>query len=204
MNDADRQRALEKKKLLQAQLAVAEQSKQLVNWWLPAIHVLETEQTGWTLQYLTYAEGDQYRLWLQELRRQPWHAFSFSDAVILNRDDSFIHDRIFTDYPSVNPLRYLPRLSQQTEPRDTAGQVLTRARDFFRIEDQPVYLFFARLSPVIKLPISSIIKFTNTELLLNVEDICITPMNFDWLIFRSLEDEWQFGYREKKPAAVIG
>ncbi len=194
MNDEDHKRLLEKKKLVHAKQAVTEQSKQLINWWLPAIHVLQKEQVDWKLEYLACVPGgDQYNFWLQELHRQPWQAFSFSDAVILKQEDSFIHERIFHDHPSVLPLRYFPKLSHKADPDDTARGVLNRARSLLTIDDQPVYLFFARLSPVISLPLSTIIKLADTDLLLSGEDICITPMNFDWLIFRSLEDEWLFG-----------
>lgn len=194
MNEVDRKRLLEKKKLLHAQQAVTEQSKQLIKWWLPAIHVLQTEQTGWALKYLACAGDDTYHFWLKELRREPWKQFSFTDAVILNHEGLYIHDRIFNNYPSVLPLRYFPKLSHKADPGDKASDVLNRAYSFLAIDDQPVYLFFARLSPVISLPLSTVIKLADTELLLSLEDICITPMNFDWLIFRSLEDEWLFGY----------
>ncbi len=197
MKETDRLQLLNKKKLLQARLAVAEESKQLMNWWLPAIQVLQEEQTSWVLEYLAPASDDKYSFWLQELRRKPWQEFSFNDAVILNREDAYVHDRIFNNYPSVLPLRYFPELSHKADPLDTADQVLNRARSFLHIEEEPVYLFFARYSPVIILPISTIIKHADTDLLLDREDVCITPMNFDWLIFRSMEDEWRFGYGRK-------
>jgi hypothetical protein len=196
MKEEDKLKSIQKKQLLKAKLAVEEESRQLADWWLPAIQTLQAEQVEWSLQYLAFARGDKYSFWLEELQTQPWKAFSFNDAAILDQDHPYIHNRIFIDYPSVHPLRYLPELAHNADPAYTASQAMQWASGFIYTEEQPVYLFFARFPPVIILSLSSVIRLADSELLLPGEDVCITPMNFDWLIFRSLEDQWRFGHKK--------
>lgn len=192
MDDAARMRLEKKKKNMQAQLQVTKQSEHLANWWLPFVTDLQDAGIPWQIAYLAAAPGETYLPWCRELQRPPWSGMKFSDDVILDRESSPVHDQLFNTFPTTNPLRYLPPipvLGSQEGLANSFSSLLPKAIHMYR---QPVYFVFARMSPVIRINVSHFLEMAAKQLLPEGEDICIIPANFEWLLFRSLEDEWRF------------
>ena len=197
MNEADRRRLSEKKNQVQAKQVVAEQSSQLAKWWLPTLQLIRQQGIEWQLEYFTCATGLHYTHWQNQLQQNPWLSAEPEKLLVHDRDLLYVHDEILTRYPGHNPLRYFPKLSFTPDLYSTTDQqVLTEAFQKLGLKDGPVYVFFMRLQPVLVLRFSDLVTLVGKGLFDLIEDICITPANYNWLIFRSLEEEWQFGHKE--------
>ena len=60
--------------------------------------------------------------------------------------------------------------------------------------EEKVFLFYTRFTPVLRVPFSTV-ALLKEEDIMNPEDLCIMALDGRWLIFRSLENEWTWGYR---------
>jgi hypothetical protein len=197
MNETDRQRLEEKKKQVQAQQQVKAQSERLAAGWLPTLQLIQQKRIAWRLEYFICTTGLTYTHWKMQLGREPWQSAEPNKLLLLEKDEVYVHNELVDHYPNHHPLRYVPEL--QYTPGENSWsekEILTEAFEKLGFPDQPVYFFCMRLPPVLILRFSDIIKLAGEGLLKELEDICITPVDYSWLIFRSLEDEWQFGYKE--------
>ncbi len=61
------------------------------------------------------------------------------------------------------------------------------------LSNQPIYLFFVRMSPVIKMDLFDLALIASNDILPDHEDMAIMAIDGSWLIFKSLEQEWVFG-----------
>ena len=197
MDEASRQRLVEKKKWVQAQQEVITQSKQLADWWLPALQLVRQSGIEWKLEYFNCITGLSYTHWQNQLQHEPWLSAEPHKLILKEQASFYVHENVLKHFPNHHPLRYLPQLSfTPSLSSNTDQQVLTEAFQRLGLKDEPVYFFFMRLPPVLVLQFSDLVKLAGNGLLPSLEDICITPANYNWLTFRSLEDEWQFGKRQ--------
>ncbi len=195
MDESQKSNSHQKKVQLQARLAVNEHSAQLVKYWYPVLEVIAQSGIAWSLAYLDCVTGLKISCWQETLQQLPWHKHGIPQSAIREQDNYTIHDQIFATFPGTLPLRYLPSLTHSLDyPADMPVTILQKAVAELSLPEQMVYLFFTRLSPVLIIPLSGLLKVTDPALFPETEDICIAPVTGNWLIFRSLEDEWRYGY----------
>ncbi len=195
MKENNNKDLIQKRQQLQIQIRINELNGHLADWWLPTIQLLNQEKCKWSLEYLVCATGDEHGFWGKVLFQPPWNQFHFTGEVIRNEKYHYVHEKIYKSFPGNHPVRYVPNLSvYKSEKVNNNQSILENIIKILGIVDQPVYLLFARMAPVIVMQLSDIVKLANTELLLSSEDICITSVSYEWLIFRSIEDEWRHGF----------
>ncbi|MDP3129310.1 MAG: hypothetical protein Q8M81_12505 [Sediminibacterium sp.] len=201
MQEADRERLEEKKKQAQAQQEVMAQSQQLASWWLPILDLVLQQQYPWQLAYFTCATGYAFTHWEKQLQSDPWVGVAGDRLVIKEQSSLYVHDGVTEHFPGHHPLRYEPKLpftpglSNASDP-----EILTAAFQQLGLTDGEVYFFCMRLSPVLLLRFSDLVLLAGKGLLDLPEDICIAATDYSWLIFRSLEGEWQYGYQQQQTA----
>ncbi len=194
MDEQKRADSQQKKTLLKVRLAIKEKSAQLVAYWYPILEVINQEGVPWKLEYLDCVTGPAFEFWQEELKKSPWNKYDLSPEVVQEREDLYFHDKVLSTYPGTLPLRYLPELSNQfNQPQDPIRITLEKCITALKLPEQPVYFFLSRFSPVLVLPLSDLLRLANDAVLPLFEDVCITSNHTDWLIFRSMEDEWRFG-----------
>ena len=105
-------------------------------------------------------------------------------------DVYYVHTKLEELYTSQLSLRYNPTLDNHVAyERDTA-LMLERAATTLNIsKNEEVYFFYARFTPVLRLPFETIALLKEQDIMMP-EDLCIMPIDYNWLIFRSLENEW--------------
>ncbi|WP_159076395.1 hypothetical protein [Flagellimonas amoyensis] len=97
--------------------------------------------------------------------------------------------KLFEQYPSVHPLRYVPPI-----PMIQGEASLQKAGDSLSLDEQDVYLYYLRYACVLKLSWKELISIPEDELF-NFwhADTVLFPEQLDWLISYSLEEEWYAG-----------
>ncbi len=194
MQEEKKRNLSQKKEELQIRLQVRESCRLLEQNWLTAYASLQQQGVSFSIRYLACAGEAEKEAWHTELRNAPWRSMNIHDESILRTDVSPVHEQLFSLYPGVLPLRYLPDL-QTYVPDTTAShrQILAELKTRLSLEDPVVLLFFTRFTPVIRLRYNDLLATTDNEWMLSLEDVCISAEDLSWLIFCSMEDEWRYG-----------
>jgi hypothetical protein len=193
MNEQERNSSLLKKERLANKLAVDQQSSFLATWWIEIANVIKEAGVNWNLEYLEVVNQNQYDFWIEQLKRDPWANFSFPDTVIHKGDHYWVHELFYSNYPSSLPLRYLPKLEKWLTNSSDKGATLKEIMAKLNLSNQPIYLFFVRMSPVIKMDLFDLASIATNDIIPDHEDTAIMALDGSWLIFKSLEQEWVFG-----------
>lgn len=182
-----------KKQQLKDKLAVDQQSSFLATWWIEIANSIKETKIEWSLEYLEVVNQNQYYFWMGILKQEPWIGFSFPDTVIHKGDRYWVHELFYSNYPSSLPLRYLPRLEKWLTNRSDNGATFKEILAKLNLSNQTIYLFFVRMSPVIKMDLFDLALIASNDILPDHEDMAIMAIDGSWLIFKSLEQEWVFG-----------
>ncbi|MDN3725096.1 hypothetical protein QRD02_11935 [Aequorivita sp. SDUM287046] len=100
---------------------------------------------------------------------------------------------LFDQYPSINPLRYVPPL-KPIGSIESASDALTKAITRLGLRDEDVYLHYLNFAPLLKLKMADLAEKASEELFnLWYGDVVIFPEDLSWLVSHSLEEEWYAG-----------
>ncbi|MBT9483934.1 hypothetical protein [Sediminibacterium sp.] len=194
MNEQERNSSLLKKERLINKLAVDQQSSFLATWWIEIANLIKEAGVNWNLEYLEVVNQNQYDFWIEQLKREPWANFSFPDSVIQQGNIYWVHELFYSNYPSSLPLRYLPKLEKWPINSSDNGATLKEIIAKLNMSNQPIYLFFVRMSPVIKMDLFDLALIASNDIMPDQEDTAIMAIDGSWVIFKSLEQEWVFGH----------
>jgi len=194
MNEQERNSSLLKKERLVNKLAVDEQSSFLVTWWFEIANSIKEAGFDWSLEYLEVVNQKKYDFWVEKLKQDPWANFSFPDSLIHKGDCYWVHELFYSNYPSSLPLRYLPKLEKWPINCSDNGETLKEITAKLNLSNQPIYLFFVRMSPVIKMDLFDLASIASNDIMPDHEDTAIMAIDGSWVIFKSLEQEWVFGH----------
>lgn len=195
MDEETRNRLAIKKQSAQEKQEVAAQSRLLADWWLPTLELVQNAGIEWRLEYLTTAGDDQLSHWAMQLQQMPWAKFPIEKLLVF-APSPYVHESVATFFPGTHPLRYLPQLASGPATENSGGQqILKEAAQQMGIGDQPVFFFFMRLSAVLQLRFDDLVTLAAQGIFDAPEDSCVAPADYSWLVFRSLEGEWQYGKR---------
>ncbi len=193
MNEQEKHMLLMKKQRLLNKIAVDEQSSFLVTWWLGIANLINRTGYKWELEYLDVVTENQWQYWIDKLAQEPWSNFSFSNTIILKGELYWVHEMLYLKYPSTLQLRYLPASSTIIKEEYDLKKILKAIIDENNLKSQLIFLFYVRMSPVIKINLTDLLQLNLEEILPEHEDVAVMAIDGSWLIFKSLEGEWVFG-----------
>lgn len=193
MNEQEKQKLLLKKQQILDKIAIEKQSSFLANWWIEVANSIKEAGLNWSLEYLEVVMQQQYDFWIEKLNQDPWSSFSFSESVIQIGDKYWVHEMLYLNYPSILPLRYLPENSTVIQEEANLKIHLKTIIDANELKNQVIFLFYVRMSPVIKINLTDLLQLNLEEILPEQEDVAIMAVNGSWLIFKSMEGEWVCG-----------
>ncbi len=193
MNEQDKHNSLLKKERIFNKIAVEKQISFLATWWLEIARSMNDANCIWELEYLDVVTDNQYKFWNEKLNQDPWSSFSFSESVIQIGDKYWVHEMLYLKYPSILPLRYLPANSTVIREEANLKIHLKAIVDTNELKNQVIFLFYVRMSPVIKINLTDLLQLNLEEILPEHEDVAVMAIDGSWLIFKSLEGEWVFG-----------
>lgn len=184
-----------KKASIQTKLKVKETIKLFVKNWLEVYELLLSNQIPHQLLYLTITTAAELPFWLPELESAPLKNYGFTEQHLATNPELDIKNKLFTAFPNTYPLRYMPALPKLVNAiYNQPAENLTNAINQLQLpKDTAVYLVYLYYQPIIKIQLKDLLS--NAHLLLDFpfEDIVITPLDFSWMIFKSMEDEWLCG-----------
>ena len=192
MNEQEKHMLLMKKQRLLNKIAVDEQSSFLVTWWLDIANLINRTGYKWELEYLDVVTENQWQYWIDKLAQEPWSNFSFSNTIILKGELYWVHEMLYLKYPSTLQLRYLPASSTIIKEEYDLKKILKAIIDENNLKSQVIFLFYVRMSPVIKINLTDLLQLNLEEILPEHEDVAVMAIDGSWLIFKSLEGEWVF------------
>lgn len=195
MNEAQKAILDAKKSSIQTKLKVKETIQLFIKNWLEVYDMLLTRQIPHQLHYLTITTVDEKPFWLAELELDPLKKYEFTAQQLLTDVKLNVKDQLFEAYPNTYPLRYMPALpALADEIIDCPAENLIKALEQLHIQqDEIVYLIYLYYQPIIKISLADLKANAQSLLDFPFEDIVITPLDFRWMIFKSMEDEWRCG-----------
>lgn len=195
MDEAQKTSLDAKKAIIKAKLKVKETIQLFIKNWLEVYDIILSNQIPHQLHYLASITQEELPFWLAELPLEPLKKYQFSEKQLLVNLNLSVKKQLFKAYPNTYPLRYMPALpTLADEIIDNPSANLSKALNQLNINNnEEVYLLYLYYQPVLKINLSDLTA--NAHLLLDFpfEDIVITPLNFSWMIFKSMEDEWRCG-----------
>ena len=193
MNEQEKHMLLMKKQRLLNKIAVDEQSSFLVTWWIEVANSIKEAGFDCSLEYLEVVIQEEYDFWIEKLKQAPWANLSFPVSVIQIGNGYWVQEQLFSKYPSILPLRYLPNFPIKPNYKNDSTKMLKEIIDENNLKSQVIFLFYVRMSPVIKINLTDLLQLNLEEVLPEHEDVAVMARDGSWLIFKSLEGEWVFG-----------
>lgn len=189
MREDQRTNLDQKRKALQQKLLVEEETRQLQLDYLP---FLEKLPKPLLFEYFQCVNEEDKFLWLNAIAKLPLLAYSIPVDAIKVCEQS-LHQKMVNAFPGYLPLRYMPCLPYHIHQQQNIAEVLPGAIKTLDVNiTEEVFLLFTRYQPVLRLSITDILKIHEDDFPWS-EDLCILSKDLQWLIFRSLEDEWRWG-----------
>lgn len=196
--EKDTKRLIEKRKDLQLRLQIRASCKQLEEYWLPALVSFQRRGVLICIHYLACGNEAEREIWLSELQEEPWQSLDIQKEQICKLEASPVHTKLFARYPGTLPLRYLPNLTPYTPVKEAnQQQILAELKTRLGLTHDPnVLIFYTRFTPVISTAYDRLTDGADEDWMLPMEDLCVAAEDLSWLIFRSMEDEWRYGFAE--------
>lgn len=188
MKEDKRIRIEEKRSRHQELIKLRSYCTQHLEPWLEIYDQLLVNQAQPTILYLAATLESNPEIFLQAVgERLKAHHTHLLERVITHHKLP-VHHQLQEEYPSVNPLRYVPAHSKLIVEEDSLV-ALHQAIDVLQLKNQHCLVFYPKYTPVMELTLNEVLS-TSSILYEPMEDICVAAKDLKWLIFRSLESEW--------------
>lgn len=195
MNEDKQEELNFRKSQLLLKLKVDDLIKSTINDYLYIIEFLNRNKVEYEIEYLACVTEELHIAFLKALSDTDLSNYHFDKELIKLADSHYVHEKVEEIFPSSLQLRYFPRLPYYEKSLGLRSKAFLNACNLLALSDETVYFFYCKYSPVIKLDLRDlqqhIAAFLDTDMLSN--DVCIVPLDFRWLIFGSIEDEWGWG-----------
>ena len=192
MDLGNHHKLLIKKLALQNRLLVEDKVNKLEKWWLDWYLLVYQNIRSCELIYLDCVQDSELQFWDKFLNQEPWSQYDDFTKFVKVKGVLEIHELLEVKHPGVLPLRYLPDapvLISNDEPAAIFSEMVKQNL----IAPQPVYVFFVRMSPVVQLDLYELMNSAHlNEIFPEEEDMVIMSLDGNWIIFKSLEQEWVY------------
>lgn len=197
MNKDKRAELVVRKRNLLLKLQIAERIESTISDYLYIFDFLNTNGISYEIEYLTCVDAEHRALFLDALTCPPLCSYNFQENVIKLSNSRYVHEKVEQAFPSSLKLRYLPALENYKKNYGSRSSGFENAYKSLSVDNETVYFFICNYSPVIKLQLKDIVSnqetFFDDNQLSN--DVCIVPLDYRWLIFGSIEDDWGWGFK---------
>jgi hypothetical protein len=197
MNANKRAELDRKKRNLLLKLQIDERIQSTIIDYLHLFDILNDNKVFYQIEYLTCENAEQHPLFLEALTYPPLSGYNFQENVVKLSDNHYVHEKVHHLFPSSLKLRYLPVLENYEKNFGLRSSGFQNAYNLLGLENETVYFFICKYSPVIKLQLKDIVKYQAMFFDVNYlsNDVCIIPLDYRWLIFGSIEDDWGWGFK---------
>lgn len=191
MDQEQKQKLAHKKKLTQDWVAIANKAAFLQHWWLKWLQNVN-QKYSWELVYLEVTENDLVTVWQTILSETVWQILKSQKNILHIGPHSPVHNLLFEMHPGVLPLRYLPDAPVLKTNKESV-LIFAQMVRHNQLAPQKVYVFFVRMSPVVQMDLYDLMNAKpSEEIFPEEEDMVIMSLDGNWIIFKSLEQEWVY------------
>lgn len=187
-----RDKLVDKKLSLKTRLLVEAKVKSLENWWLNWFKEVQKNIKSCELICLEWVQEIELPFWDRCLNHDLWKkCYDFTKFLTVGSKPEIL-ELLMKNHPGVLPLRYLPDgpvIRFEGKP----AIILSKIIDKNNILSQTVYLFLLRMSPIVKVDLYELMNTKYSDAIFpEEEDMVIMSLDGNWIIFKSLEQEWVY------------
>ncbi|WAC40797.1 hypothetical protein [Pedobacter sp. SL55] len=193
MDENQKQNLAAKKHQIQLRISANEFiDRHLINW-LEIYEIVVENDVNHELVQLANITDEEISFWEKRMATEPFNKFNLDLQKLNTDDEKNIVSKLYATFPSTYPLRYMPSDTVPVLAYENAGKIIADFALQLQVDlEEEVFLFYLYYTPVLKLKLKDIIAYADSLYDFPTEDILIASPNFDWLIFRSTEEEWRF------------
>lgn len=192
MNLEKRDKLADKKRSLKTRLLVESKIKALENHWLNWFKQVNDNIKSCELICLDWVQDSELPFWDSFLNHAPWTEFSDLTKFLKVGSEPVILELLFKNHPGVLPLRYLPD-APVLKTNEESVVIFSQMVRHNQLAPQKVYVFFVRMSPVVQMDLYDLMNTKHSdEIFPEEEDMVIMSLDGNWIIFKSLEQEWVY------------
>lgn len=197
MNEDKRGELVKRKRNLLLKLQIDERIESTIKDYLYLFDFLNDNNVFYEIEYLTCVNEEKRPLFLEALTYPPLSNYKFQENIVKLSDSHYVHEKVQHLFPSSLKLRYLPVLENYEKNFSLRSSGFENAFNSLGIQNETVYFFICNYTPVIKLQLKDIINYKAEFFDVNhlPNDVCIVPLDYRWLIFGSIEDDWGWGFK---------
>lgn len=185
----------EKKQKLKCEIAFKNFEQSSI---LPFIEILEEVkklEIEYEITEICYIKNEWKDMIQKVFEKTPFINYHLSKISISN--DNPLIEKLLDLYPNTNPIRYVPNLPVVAKYESDNSKVLKSLIKNNLLTDQHVYLYYFQYAFLLKINLSALAEKAIEELFnFFLGDAVIFPEDYRWIIAHSLEEEWQFGFKD--------
>ncbi len=182
----------DKKRSLKTRLLVESKIKALENHWLNWFKQVNDNIKSCELICLDWVQETELPFWDRLLNHEPWTEFSALTKFLKVASEPEILELLLKNHPGVLPLRYLPD-APVLKTNEESVVIFAQMVRHNQLAPQKVYVFFVRMSPVVQMDLYDLMNTEHSdEIFPEEEDMVIMSLDGNWIIFKSLEQEWVY------------
>ncbi len=136
----------------------------------------------------------------QIIMKHPYDAYGFRPDHLQKPRLKQLIETVFDQFPSTNELRYVPDLPEYAHyngilSEDGARDGIQHVIQALGLQDQSVYVHYLNYGLALHLSLAALSDHEHEDLFNTWHgDVMIFPINLEWLIVFTLEEEWLGGF----------
>ncbi len=192
----ERKSALEqKRKHLQIQLQATEYINSGIQFhWLDYYNSIKALHMQCNIEWLCTATPEEQPYYAKAIEALD-HPDLKPEMVVVT-DESLL-DKICKDFPSTSHFKYVMDLPLLLEYGSYTKEALLMAKEKLAINDKLVYFLSTDCCPLVQLNWDELLEYCNEIFDNRMTSLIFTDLNNNWIIFRSIEEEWRCGFTKK-------
>ena len=107
-------------------------------------------------------------------------------------------DKICKDFPSISYFKYVMDLPLLIEYESNTKEALLLAQKQLKTEDCLIYFLSNDCCPLLQLRWGELVQHSNEIFNNNFTSLIFADLDYNWIIFRSIENEWRCGFIKNK------
>jgi hypothetical protein len=196
LHPAQKSALQQKRKHLQMQLQATEYINSGIKFhWLDYYNNIKALHLQCNIEWLcaaTQAEQPYFAAAIKALD----HPDLKPEMVMLTKESLLV--KICKDFPSISHFKYVMDLPLLIEYERNTKEAMLLAQEQLKIEDSLVYFLSTDCCPLLQLHWAELLEHSNEIFDNSPTSLIFTDLNYNWIIFRSIENEWRCGFTNKE------
>ena len=196
MNIEQKSSLEQKRKHLLKQLQATEYINRGIRFhWLDYYDSIKSVHMQCNIEWLCAATSEEQPYFAAAIKSL--NQFDLKPEMVVVTDESLL-DKICKDFPSTSHFKYVMDLPLLIEYEGNTKEALLLAQERLKIKDSLIYFLSTDCCPLLKLDWRELVEHSNEIFNDSHTSLIFTDLNYNWIIFRSIENEWRCGLTKNK------